>query len=128
MIVLNEIETKELVDTKRLQLKVEVHGYDVFEFVTEGFYKNMFRVHGNSLYDVPELDDNDNVITVKPAGTYERNCILPKYIHNYCPFTNGQSVVNVHSTDGMPMFSVLVNVSVLHENEKYYWIIALGLF
>ena len=127
MIVLNAVEMKELVDTQRLTLKVEVQGYDVFEFVTEGFYKDMYRVHGPSLYDVPELDDNDNVINVKPAGTYERGCIRPKFIQNYCPFTKGQSTVNVHNTDGEPVFSVLCNVTVLHENNKYFWVISLVL-
>lgn len=127
MIVLNAVEMKELIDTQRLTLKVEVQGYDVFEFVTEGFHKDMYRVHGPSLYDVPELDDNDNVIAVKKAGTYDRSCVLPKHIDKFCHFTKGQSAVNVHNTDGTPMFSVLSNVKVLHENDKYFWVISLVL-
>jgi hypothetical protein len=125
MIVLNAVEMQELVDSRRLTLKVEVQGYDVFELVTEGFYKDMYRVHGPSLYDVPEIDDNDNVIDVKKVGTYERSCVRPQHIDKFCPFTKGQSTVDVYNTDGTPTFSVLSNVKVLHENNKYYWVITL---
>lgn len=127
MIVLNATEMKELIDSKRLQLTIEVQGYDVFELVTEGFYNGMFRVHGLSLNDVPELDDNDNVISVTKAGTYERSYVVPKFISSFCPFTKGQNVVNVHNEAGSPMFSVLADVKVLNENEKYYWTISLVL-
>lgn len=127
MLILNDSEMSELINTKRTQLTVEVIGYDVFEFVNEGFYKGMYRVHGNSLYDVPELDDNDNIISVTKSGTYERMCVLPKFIKNYCPFTKGQDVVNVNDTDGNPMFAVLSDVKVLYENYKYFWVISLVL-
>lgn len=125
MIVLNDVEIKELIDSKRSTITVEVQGYDVFELVTEGFYKDMYRVHGKSLYDVTELDDNDNVINVTPAGTYERSCVLPKHIDKFCPFTKGQSTVNIHDIRGIPLFSVVSKVSVLNKNDKYYWVISL---
>lgn len=127
MIVLNAVEMKELVDTQRLTLQVEVQGYDVFELVTTGFYKDMYRIHGPSLFEVPELDDNDNIIDVKPIGTYERSYIVPNYVQNFCPFTKGQDIVNIHDIDGTPSFSVLSNVTVLNENDKYFWIISLKL-
>lgn len=127
MIVLNDAEMHELIESKQLTLKVEVQGYDVFELVTDGFYKDMYLVHGNSLYDVHELDENDNIISITEAGTYERNCVLPKFIKNYCPFTKGHDIINIHDKDGVPVFSVLTTVSVLTQSEKYYWNINLVL-
>ncbi|EBS4516503.1 hypothetical protein DQT32_03635 [Salmonella enterica subsp. enterica serovar Braenderup] len=127
MIVLNNNEMNELKTNKTFQFKVEVQGYDVFELVEDGFYQGMYRVHGNRLYDVPELDDNDNVISIAKAGTYERKCVLPKFIKTCCPFTKGCDIVDVHDMNGISQLSVLANVQVQKENNKYYWNISLVL-
>lgn len=97
---------------KKTQTRRPIDGFDVFELVNDGAGAGMWRVHGPSLQDVNELDDNDEVTGTRPAGTYEKTLVRPKFIDYYCPYTLGGHFINACNKDGEPVCGIYVNVSV----------------
>ncbi len=108
----NDEMLKALLEGRKTQTRRPVKGFEVFEFVESGMAAGMWRVHRPSYEDVPELDDNDNVVRVSPAGTFERLLVVPKYIDRECPYTRGNWAINACNKDGIPIFSISVRVTV----------------
>lgn len=97
---------------KKTQTRRPIDGFDVFELVNDGAGAGMWRVHGQSLQDVNELNESDEVIGTTPAGTYEKSLVRPKFIDYYCPYTLGGHFINACNKDGDPVCGIYVNVSV----------------
>lgn len=102
---------------KKTQTRRPIDEFDVFELVNDGAGAGMWRVHGPSLQDVNELNENDEVTGTRPAGTYEKSLVRPKFIDYYCPYTLGGHFINACNKDGEPICGIYVNVRVERLND-----------
>lgn len=102
---------------KKTQTRRPIDGFDVFELVNDGAGAGMWRVHGPSLQDVNELNENDEVTGTSPAGTYEKSLVRPKFIDYYCPYTLGGHFINACNKDGEPVCGIYVDVRVERLND-----------
>lgn len=102
---------------RKTQTRRPIDGFDVFELVNDGAGAGMWRVHGPSLQDVNELNESDEVTGTRPAGTYEKSLVRPKFIDYYCPYTLGGHFINACNKEGEPVCGIYVNVSVERLND-----------
>lgn len=121
MLKLSSEQLNTLSIENNLVVELPVIGYDVFEYVTDGFYAGMYRVHGKLLNDCNELDDCDNIISTIKQGTYEKVCVVPNHINKYCTYTNGKDVCDIYDENEIFQFSSLVNVKLKTINNEHIW-------